>query len=325
MKNFHKILIVGLALLAIILAIFTISNNNKSPQQIIPKDKVTIGYRNTLSGLPFHVAKAKGFFDSQNLEIEEKVMPTSNAAIEAIVRGDIDVAISTTLQASLPVNSLQQNKFKIIAHNVNTQNFDGIVVKSISSYQSLSDLKDKKIGVLPGSTAINLMKAYTKTKNLDLGSVEYVQLAPPLQLQALEAGSIDGLFALEQTLPIALEKGTFKKITGSISYEDKDAPIGVIVASQDFLTKKPDIAKKLITALDQAYSFIDSNDAETRNIIATAYKIEPNISAKVGFTHHTLSTKMNPSKVQEYADYLFTIGELKERVDVSDLFYSPKL
>jgi ABC-type nitrate/sulfonate/bicarbonate transport system substrate-binding protein len=274
-----------------------------------------------MAGLPFHIAKAKGFFESQNLEVEEKSMSTANLGIESLIRGDIDVMITTPIQTVLPVNNLQPNKFKIFSQNSDTINYDAIIVKSSSSYQSLADLKNKKIGVLPGSTATNIMKAYAKSKNIEMGTAEYVQLAANLQLQALEAGSIDGLLAYEPTLSVAMEQGKFKKISGSIAYEDPSAPIATALISQKLLDQKPDIAKRVIAAYDKAIYFIDQNELETRGIITTVYKLDPTISNKIGLSKNSLSTNMNAFKVQQYADYLFSIGEVKDRVDVGGLFY----
>jgi NitT/TauT family transport system substrate-binding protein len=318
-----KFLISITSILLFVGLVFLALNQNKSSLvQPTKAQKVRIGYRDSLSGLPYHVAKSNNYFKSQAIEVVEQVMPTSNAAVESIVRGDIDVSVSTTLQATLPVEKLTPNKFKIFSHLAgNNILFDSIIVKKDSQYNRLQDLKDKKIGVLQGSTATNILKAYVKSQNIDLGSSEFVQIKTENQLQALEAGSIDGLLAYEPTLSIAMNTGKFKSITSTINFVDPEAPTGILIISQDFLNREPFLAKKVVDIFDQVAEFSTHNKSKVADVISQSYKLDQETANKIAYLNYTKNSSMNPSKVQEYTDYLFAIGELKEGANVADMFY----
>ena len=69
-------------------------------------------------------------------------------------------------------------RVRVVLHSKMTddQPFDGLLVKKDSPVQSLADLKGRKVGVFPGTTALNLMKAFLKKKGIEPEGVEFVQL-----------------------------------------------------------------------------------------------------------------------------------------------------
>jgi NitT/TauT family transport system substrate-binding protein len=322
--SIQKIILSLLTVAVIVSGILFYQSQNKevlnSNNQI--KSNVKIGYRSTmLAGLPYHVAKTQGFFSKQGLSIEEIPLSTSNMAIEALVKGDVDISFATTLQNALPVENLTPGKFKIFSHSINTTNYDALLVKSDSNISNISQLKNKKIGVLTGTTATNIVKATFKSQNIDLDKTEFVQLTPDLQLNALETGSIDGLLAYEPTLSIGIKTSKFKKIMDNLAFPKGDEAVSIAIISQDFINKNPELAKKTIAAFDESNNLIGTNSNKTREILAKEYKLEQDIANKLSFINFSTSDKINPAKVQEYSDYLFSIGELKTKPEIDKLMY----
>jgi ABC-type nitrate/sulfonate/bicarbonate transport system substrate-binding protein len=86
----------------------------------------------------------------------------------------------------LALESKYPGRFRIISHSVMTSDkpFDRVLVKSESSIKSPKDLAGKKLALIPGTTATNVMRAFLKQQGVDPQSVSFIQLAPTAQLPA---------------------------------------------------------------------------------------------------------------------------------------------
>lgn len=305
------LLVVGISLL------YSTSKETKS---------VKIGYLPILASLTLYVAQENGYFDEQEIKIETIQLQSSNQLVDALLRGDIDVVPESSVVPVLFVERLDSGKIKIFsASDVTPETpFDSLIVKKDSAINNLDDLENKKIGVFPGSTATNLLKKYLKDRKIDISKIEFIQIISPEQLPALYSGSIDVLHSYEPTTTIALESGEAKKLYGSIYAEQLTHNAqGVALISTKFITENPNLAKKAVTAFNKASDFIKQNDTKTRKIIPKYVKVDQNVADKVVFLYMSRSDEINKDATQAYADMLFELGELKTKLDVSGLFYSP--
>lgn len=287
---------------------------------------IKIGYLPILASLTLYVAQENSYFDEQGIKIETIQLQSSNQLVDALLRGDIDVVPESSVIPVLAVETLDSGKIKIFSVSDATLEtpFDSLVVKKDSELNTLNDLENKKIGVFPGSTATNLLKKFLSDKGIDISKIEFVQIIPPEQLPALFADSVDVIHSYEPTTTIALESGETRKLYGSIYAEQLNHnPAGVGLISTKFIKENPDLAKKTIDAFNKASDFIKQSDAETRKIIPKYIKVEQNVADKVVFLYMSRSDEINKDATQAYADMLFELGELKTKLDVSGLFYSP--
>ena len=286
---------------------------------------VKVGYLPLLASLPLYVAQENGYFDEQNVKIETVQLQSSNQLIDALVRGDIDIIVESAAAPALIVETIDKNKLKIFSASDITQEtpFDALIVKKGSSIKELKDLENKKIGVFPGSTATNLLKKYLQENGIDISKIEIIQTVPANQLPALYTGSIDVLHSYEPTTTIAIESGNAERMYGSIyAMQLNHNPQGIALISTKFINENPSLAKKTIKAFDKASEFIVEEDSATRVLIPKYVQINENVTKKVIFLYMSKSDEINKKAVQDYADMLYNIGELKTKMDVSGLFYT---
>ncbi len=315
----HATWVIGILILVVIGGVVFLSNRKTEPEPT-----VRVGYLPGLVGYLHFVAADQGFYQKQGITVEATEFQSSNQLYDALAQGKVDI---TPELAALPVFINQvtdPGKVKIIdvAHLRSTEPFDQVVVLPTSPIQSLPDLARKKIGVFPGSTGAAFLKDFLSKRGIDVSGIEFVQLPAPNQIQALEAGSIDALYAYEPNRTYALVKQGARLIGPPIftSYVDDD-PNGVAVISSAFLTRYPALAKRAIGAYDQASEFSEKNDTQLRTLLSKDMKIDPEVAQKMSLIHQGTSTEIDQAKLQAYADVLLSIGELKARPDLSTLIY----
>jgi NitT/TauT family transport system substrate-binding protein len=282
---------------------------------------IRVAYAPVVLNLPSYVAEDKGLFESRGLKPEYVSFSSANDMINALVAGQVDVVTGVSLVPILNLEAQFPGKARVFLHSMMTAAtpYDGLVVKADSPIQGLSDLSGKKVGVFPGTTSQNLLKATLVKHGVDVTSVQFVPLPPPSHLSALESGSVDALLAYEPTLSTALHEGA-RQVFGSIFAELlSPSPISSSVASRKFVADQPEVFAKFVAALDEAILLIQAKPEECRQSLLSHTKITPEVVAKVNLVPDVISTELKPEVVQAFADLLQSIGELPKRVDAKAL------
>ncbi len=284
---------------------------------------VRIGYLPILASLPLFVAQENGYF---NETVETFPLQSSNQLVDALLRGDIDIAVESSAAPVFMAELVDAGRMKIFSASDITADapFDSLLVRKDSPIETLKSLKGRKIGVFPGTTATRLLKAFLAGKGLDTTTMEFIQIVPQNQLPALYAGSVDALHSYEPTTTIALEGGQARKLYGSVYAEQLNHnPQGVALLSAAFIEKSPLRAQNVVAAFDRAFNYLRENDTEARMIAAKTLGINQSAAERTVFLYMNPSGALNNDVLQAYADMLFSLGELKGRIEVSGILYKP--
>ena len=288
--------------------------------------KVRVGFLQILASLPLYVAEENGYFIEAGIEIEKIPFQTGEQLNDAFIRGDIDIAPENSLLPVLRTEILNPGITKVYALGDITKEtpFATLIVKNSASINSLSDLENKKVGVFPGGTSKNLLRKFLDSKGIDTTKVEFIELPPTTQLQALSSGSIDVLLAFEPTTAIAIESGEYRKLYSGVWAEIMNHnPLGVAVIANKFIQDKPNLARKTVEVFDKAHRFMRTNDGETRIIIAKYVQLKPGIANKVVPLYFGQNKDIDPALLQQFIDLLVDIGEIKQSVEAQAVIYKP--
>ena len=317
-KAFYAIL--AIAIISVIVGISAIIKIHQKKTTTIK-----VGYLPSIGAAPHFISKNESLYEKAGLEIEATEFQSSNQIYDAVAQGKIDITPDISSVPILINHITDPGKVKIFTTQIQNidKPFDQIIVTQSSPIQSIENLAGKKIGVFPGSTATAYIKDYLAARNkVDISKTEFVQISPPSQLQALEAGSIDALYAYEPTLSAALVEINARPIGLPIqpSYIEEN-PNGVGIVSSKFLQANPNLAKKIIEVYDQTYDFLNDHDAETRQILIKELKLNPEVAQKVSFSYHSKSNEIDKDTYKKLVDLFISFGEIKSRPDLSILFY----
>jgi len=316
MKSISKLSVLAIFALAIMLSGCNSCNN------AVHNKKIKVGYLPMVSSLTHFVAVEKGYYKEEGLEVEANPIKTSNLLAQDLVAGHIDAVIELSIVPLLKQLENSPNSAKIFSiSSITSENgFDGILVKSNSTLTKLEDLAGKRIGVFPGTTAKNTLADIFKTKFPYIQLPTFVELDPPLHIQSLENGDIDGLFTYEPTLTLGIVKNGFKKICTSIyAMQYSPNPIGIAAVNNKWLLENPEAAKAFFQAIDKAVEFIKNNPTEARKILAKATNLDENVANAMNIMPLSASTQIDFNNLKGYLDVLKNIGEINSTHNPLDI------
>lgn len=285
---------------------------------------IRISYIPVSAYWPADVLKVEQLFEKEGIKVEYVNLQSANQVYEAVARGEVDIVPVISALNILVPELIAPGNIKVFSISDMTKEnaFDSIIVGKDSKIGDIKDLKGKKIGLLPGTTAKTFVKTFLMANNVDISGVQFIELTPPNQLAALYGGSIDALYSYEPNTTIAVETAGAKKIYGSVFATQFDhSPIITGVVSNKLVTEDPELAKKAVEIVEEAYGFLDSDEKETRDIVKAAFKLDQNVADKVILTPMGSSANLDKDRFARFADYLVSLGELKSKPDLSNIYY----
>ena len=128
--------------------------------------------------------------------------------LQALALGQIDATPAGSIEVVARMAQEDPDAMRVyltpVFHKENA--FFSVLVPKGSPLKTLADLKGKRVGALPGSTATAFFKACVK-EFFDPSEVEVLQVTPKLQLQALAAGEVDAPYTVDPIITMAQVQG----------------------------------------------------------------------------------------------------------------------
>ena len=246
---------------------FTIQscNSGNTKQKTTELEELVIGYPYLRIALPVIVAQHNGYFKEQGLNVTLKPYETAQPMMDALVSGKIDFGGFCALPITF--GAMARSKTPLLfmggmyeddAHPISL-----LIVKDTTAIKKVTDLKGKKIGILPTRAYEVWIEEILKANGVSLEDVIIRQVKPNLQADALYNGSVDALFTNDPAATITLSKGYGVKLTDE-ALVPKTTNInpfyfGSFNVRKDYADKNQEVVKKVSNALDKASALINSN------------------------------------------------------------------
>lgn len=213
--------------------------------------KVKMGYVPVSIFAPVFVAKEKGYFAEQGLDVSLEPFPGGSDPVVLTASGQLDLGIGGAGPAFW--NAIAQGlPIKVIApgHAEGNPVATPLMISKQScesgAIKSITDLKGKKVSVnARGATEYWLSQALG-TGGLTLDDIDLQTLAFPDAVAALASGAVDAAMVGEPLATKAEQDGIAVRLATNFPVQDVQPT--VVFANQTFLTKNPDAAMGLVTA-----------------------------------------------------------------------------
>ena len=232
---------------------------------------IKVGSSPVLSSAGIYLAKERGYFKEQGLDVEISDFGNSGAPMTMLLsKGELDVGAGN-ITAGLFNAIANGEQFKIVADKGSldkNKDYLSLIVRNdhIKSgrYKSLKDLKGFKMGLtsLEGVSQEILTEKFLQSAGLKLEDVSFVKLSYADMNLALKAGTIDATIQIEPFLTKAQVEGIATKVAGGSSVYSKQQS-GVLLYSPKFIKESPEEAKKFMLAYAKAVN--DYNKAFVMN------------------------------------------------------------
>jgi ABC-type nitrate/sulfonate/bicarbonate transport system substrate-binding protein len=288
-------------------------------------DVVKVGYLKILATLYYEVAKQKGYFAEENIIIKEQLLESSNLCAEALVQGHVDVVPEMSVVPIMGIEARQPGNIELFTTQLmelGVDYFTAVIALDGSGIEELSDLEGRKVGVFPGSTASAFLTELLVREGVDASKVELVKLTPPQQLNALNSGSIDALFAYQPVITIADQQGNMvvvhKQVYASVI---NFANVGTGAFSARFVQENPDVAERFRNALLKAQIYMHEHPDEARQIAKEYFGFSDAVAQEVPLVRHIPSENANFEAYEELVDILYDNGIIPVKVDAKSIMY----
>src|SRR5262245_31758696 len=211
---------------------------------------------------PFYIARDKGFFKEEGVDIELVTMEDTPIKMGALMAGQLDLVASTVDE--FPIYMKPGIGLHYVLAVDSSKGGDGIVAdKDITS---IKDLKGRKVAFEQGSVSQFFLNALLKDAGMSQDDIEPVNMAATDAGVAFAAKQVDAAVTWEP----ALSQGA-KAEHGHILLTSADKPgliTDVVAATDETLKTKGDDVKGFVRAWYRALDYIKSNPDDANAIMA---------------------------------------------------------
>jgi len=293
------------------------------------QDKVKVGVFPISSSLPYFVALDLGYFKELNIEPEMTTLMGGPPNVAALMTNQIEVsAVLVTLEGLNADVKKPGVAMYIAMHSQNsTYKMEQFVVRAglADKVKTLADFKGLKLMSAPGPANLNTAKGILARVGLKDGDYTIDQLDMGQHVNAMKAGTFDAGYTLEPSATImhnlgiadTVEAGVIAKyILGS---PDADAYAAGCAFTTDFITRRPDVAKRFAQGWSRAIDYIRANPEAARKYLAKNTMTPDNVVDTVPMLGYIMTKDMSEKQLgylQAFADFGYQIGVVPEKIDV---------
>lgn len=250
--------------------------------------KFNAGYLASPGHVLYFVAKEKGFFEEEGLDVTLFLFTNSGEGMNAIQSGKLDAGtFGTTAPLKFVSNGGQFTMFGGQMENGGS----GLVAKKerAGEFKDLKHLKGKKIGVVRLSTGDVVLRGTLLRENIDWKKdLTIVELeSPGAVLEAVKKGSVDAGMVWSPHL-----KNCEKQGLKTVLYTDqmeKDHSCCRQTALTKSLQDRPADYVHFLRALIKAYRFYQTKPVETVEMIAKYVKVDKDVIRDETYGGHCAS------------------------------------
>ncbi|MGN7469522.1 aliphatic sulfonate ABC transporter substrate-binding protein [Brevibacillus sp. SAFN-007a] len=286
------------------------------------KEKVVVNIGIQGSTGIFSYARDKGIFEQAfakaGAEVKWHEFASGPPHFEAIASGRLDFGAT----GGTPVVSAQTGgvDFKAIAVASDGKRNNAIVIPKDSPITEIHQLKGKKIAVAKGSSAYNFLYMVLDRAGLTDKDVEIIHLQPDEARPALDTGAIDAWSTWEPYVTTAVVQTQAKTL---VTGDDLNlfAP-GFLIARTGFTTDHPELTVLFLKTYEEVRRYYVSHLDEVTDEFVKTKKLEREIVSKVLQNSDPILSPITPEFAkahQEQADFLYSVGAIKKKLDTSQV------
>jgi NitT/TauT family transport system substrate-binding protein len=257
----------------------------------------------------YYVAKEKGYFKDEGIDITIDQGEGSAATITRIMSGAYDAGFGD-INAIIQQAANKPGEQPVMVYQIYNRPPFVVVTKANGPIKTIKDLEGRKLGGPAGSATLRLWPSFAKINKLDVSKVSMLNMAPNLQEQMLIQDQIEGTLVFNVTSYINLlqQKQDPEKDFRWFNYGEYGLDLysnGVMV-SQKLLKENPKAVGGLVRAINRAMKEVIANPEAG---IATLAKVEPLINSDIEKKRITyaLNNLMNAPEAAELG-----VGDLKD-------------
>lgn len=185
-------------LAAALLAVAAVSAPPSALAQSPTKIRLTLGWKTQGSDAAYFVAKDKGYFAGEGLDVTIDQGEGSAATVTRVMSGAYDAGFGD-INAIIQNASTRPADAPVMVYMMWNRPPFAIVTKASSGIKSPKDLEGRTVGGAQGTPTTRMFPVFAKKNGVDLAKVKIQNMAPNLQEPMLIQGQIDAAMVFNIT------------------------------------------------------------------------------------------------------------------------------
>lgn len=230
-----------------------------------PQLTLAVGGKAAFYYLPLTIAEQLGYFKAEGLSVEIADFAGGARALQAVVGGSADVC-SGAFEHTINLQAKNQFFQSFVLQGRAPQIAFGVSTKNLANYQSIADLRGKRIGVsAPGSSTNMVANLLLSRGGLKASDVSYVGVGVAAgALTALRSGQIDAISNTDPVMTMLEQKGDVKIISDTRTLKGTEEvfggpmPAACLYAPSEFVQKNPQTCQALANAIVRALKWLQT-------------------------------------------------------------------
>ena len=294
------------------------------------QEKVKMGLFIASSAMPYFIARERGYFAAENLDVEGIPLATHPLIVQGLVKGDLDSASNLLSLEGANINALRPNTlqyFSINCQNVKYQLEAYVVPAANTSIKTLADLKGKRIMSAPGPGNLFVAKGVLKAAGVDEKDYSMQEQQMSVHIGGLQSGQFDAAYTLEPIVSMMVAQGIGRKLEGGLiakymlGRSDACAVLAGGVMSVKFMQERPQVAERLARAWARALND-GNNDPKARELLTKHMNTSAAVAPTVPLSYYNMVRDLKPAEIADFqnlVDQATAYGLVKSKIDVKSM------
>ena len=255
--------------LALALLLTLVAGTSAPPARAAEKVTVGIGGVALMVYLPTALAKAKGFFEEEGLDVEIlDIKGGGSQAASALIGGSVDFSANAIDHA---IKAKVQKKDLVAVHSHVRLAMMALVVanKYKGEIKSIADLKGRPLGVTSPGSQTHMILGYLLAKNgVKPDDVKIIGAGGNTMPLALEKDSVHAGMMLDPFFTAFMKQGKGYALVDMFTIKGTQAAMGgevqgtTLHTRPDVIAKRPAVVQKMVNALVKANKLIAASSGE---------------------------------------------------------------
>ncbi len=259
-------------------------------------ESITIGTMANAGDTLIFIADEQKYFTANGLNVTLRTYDSGLAATNVMMERAVDLAYAT--EFVVVGKALQEADVGIITTYSKNETVSLVGLKE-TGIENISDLKGKRIGLARGTINEFYLGRLLLLNGLSIRDVTIVDVKLAELGDALDSGKVDAVIAGSRNLyPILKKLGsgvfTWPAHSGQPAY-------GTLVGRNDWLAQRPELVKRLLSALAEAEKYVNSHPDEAKAAVQKRLNYDDEYMASV-WSEYQFSLSLDQSLITAMED-----------------------
>jgi NitT/TauT family transport system substrate-binding protein len=270
------------------------------------------------------VARDKGFFAEEKLEVTWTIVAQGALAVEAVYGGSAEFGGGAVLEPMLARGNGLDVMLVVPTTRINTGPPDNsaLLVRKDDPINNAKDLSGKTISVgLINSINYVHMLEWLQMKGVDPKTVTFLELPFPQHADALLQKRLDCVWAVEPFLTLMTRTGNVRVLATPYLDTNPGMDITAFVAKESWIKSNPDVARRFKRAIDKASNLLIAASKEERDgWVAKFSGLKPELVS--GMSLPVFTNEFHPSTLRRNLD-IAVKNKVVKPFDVETMIWKP--